>query len=99
MADPVRIGLLCAGEIGYRCLQAAIESPAAQEYEPWMGEPPAIWERRTPDEMLAAIERDLRDVQVLRLLEPEWLENLPIAGRLTEIIREFCARGGRVARE
>jgi len=30
MADPVRIGLLCAGEIGYRCLQAAIESPAAK---------------------------------------------------------------------
>ena len=29
MTTPIRIGLLCAGEIGYRCLQAAVESPAA----------------------------------------------------------------------
>jgi methionyl-tRNA formyltransferase len=29
MAGPIRVALLCAGEIGYRCLGAAIKSPAA----------------------------------------------------------------------
>jgi methionyl-tRNA formyltransferase len=30
MAEPSRVALLCAGEIGYRCLQAVIESPSAE---------------------------------------------------------------------
>src|SRR3954467_8207110 len=30
MADPIRVALLCAGEIGYRCLRAVIESPVAE---------------------------------------------------------------------
>jgi hypothetical protein len=81
-----------------RCTDAAIESPLPDDYEPWMGEPPAAWERRTPDDILATIERDLQSVQVLRLLEPEWLENLPIADRLSNIITAFGARGGRVER-
>jgi methionyl-tRNA formyltransferase len=29
MTGPIRVGLLCAGEIGYRCLRSVIESPAA----------------------------------------------------------------------
>lgn len=30
MAGPIRVGLLCGGEIGFRCLQTAIETPAAK---------------------------------------------------------------------
>jgi len=30
MARPIKVALLCAGEIGYRCLQAAIDSTAAE---------------------------------------------------------------------
>ncbi len=30
MSGAIRVGLLCAGEIGYRCLQAAIDSPSAK---------------------------------------------------------------------
>ncbi len=81
-----------------RCSDAAIEPDHAEGHEPWTeaGEPPAVWNRRTPDEILASIESDLKDVQVLRLLEPEWLENLPGGARLSEIIAAFRSRGGRV---
>ena len=79
-----------------RCSDAAIEPSRTGEYE--SGEPPAVWERRTVDEILASIEHDLKDVQTLRLAEPEWLENMAGAAKLSDIISAFRARGGRVER-
>ena len=82
-----------------RCSDAAIEPDHAEEHEPSTepGEPPAVWNRRTPEEIFASIEHDLKEVQVLRLVDPEWLENLPGGARLSEIIAAFRARGGRVS--
>jgi len=77
-----------------RCSDAAIEPSHAGESE--LGEPPAVWERRTVDDILASIEHDLIDVQTLRLAEPEWLENMAGAATLADIISAFRARGGRV---
>ena len=81
-----------------RCSDAAIEPNHTEDSDPWPqpGEPPAVWNRRTPEEIFASIEHDLKDVQVLRLVDPEWLENLPGGARLSEIIAAFRTRGGRV---
>ena len=79
-----------------RCSDAAIASPSQEEYEQSVGEPPALLTRRTPDEIVDAIETDLRGVQVLRLIEPEWLDAL--GTRFTALLDRFRARGGRVER-
>ncbi len=61
-----------------------------------MGEPPAVITRRSADEIIDSFEQDLREVQVLRLVEPEWLDN--IEGRLAHRGGDcaFRARGGVV---
>lgn len=79
-----------------RCADAAIVSEPVDDWEPWMGEPPAVIQRRTADELVASFERDLGDVQVLRLLEPEWLDTMAGAVRVQTAIAAFRARGGIV---
>ena len=79
-----------------RVSDAGIAPVSPEEYEQSVGEPPALLERRTSDEIFDALENDLQDVQVLRLLEPEWLESMPEAARLNRIVAAFRARGGRV---
>jgi hypothetical protein len=81
-----------------RCNDGTIAA-AAEEYEPSMGEPPAVFARRTADDILTSLEGELQNVQVLRLLEPEWLENMIGGARLTEIVGAFESRGGRVERQ
>lgn len=79
-----------------RIADAGIAPVSQDEYDQSIGEPPALLTRRTTDDMFDALEADLKDVQVLRLLEPEWLDNMPAAARLTQIVDAFRARGGRV---
>ena len=79
-----------------RCADATIAPVAGDDYAPWMGEPPAVIHRRSADDLLGAFEGDLRDVQVLRLLESEWLANIEQAPRIQASIVRFQARGGVV---
>lgn len=79
-----------------RCSDAAIATPSAEEYEQAVGEPPAVLTRRTPEAMFAEIEQDLRDAQVLRLVEPEWLGSMEGAAQFQAIVDAFRVRGGRV---
>jgi hypothetical protein len=80
-----------------RCADAAIAPPPSpEEHEAWMGEPPAVIVRRSADEIIDSFEQDLREVQVLRLVEPEWLENLQSAAHIEAAIAAFRSRGGIV---
>ena len=80
-----------------RCADAAIvPQTSVEEYESWMGEPPAVINRRSADEIVESFEQDLRDVQVLRLVEPEWLQNIQGAARIEAAIAAFRIRGGVV---
>ena len=63
-----------------------------------VGEPPSVVERRTTIDILDSLDADLRDVQVLRLLEPEWLEGIQEASRIQDAIESFRFRGGVVER-
>ncbi len=97
-SDQGRILELSCRMLFMRCSDAAIGAPSAEEYDLAVGEPPAVLTRRSPDEMFAAIEEDLRAAQVLRLVEPEWLESMDGRARLHAIVDAFRARGGRVER-
>ena len=81
-----------------RLADASIGPEPLQDYETWMGEPPTVLERRTPVDILDSLDADLRDVQVLRLLEPEWLEGIQEASRVQDTLESFRLRGGVVER-
>jgi len=79
-----------------RLTDAGIMPEVAEPWEPWMGEPPAVFDRPSVSELVEAFEHDLRDAQVLRLLDAEWLEHMPDASRVHAVIAAFRARGGTV---
>lgn len=81
-----------------RCADAAIVSEPVEDWEPWMGEPPSVIVRRSADEILQSFEQDLAEAQVLRLLEPEWLDAITGATRVQAALAAFAARGGVVER-
>lgn len=68
------------------------------DYEPWMGEPTPSLDRRSADEMIESLDQELEGVQILRLLEPEWLDNIANGTRVRATVEAFVARGGIVER-
>jgi hypothetical protein len=60
------------------------------------GEPEAVYHRRSPSDVFEQIDRDLKDVDVLRIADREWLTAGEHAPHLDRVVGEFCARGGRV---
>jgi hypothetical protein len=79
-----------------RASDATIESGPEEEWTPSMGEPPAVFHRRSTDELIDSFEMDLRDAQVLRLVGAEWLDNMAGAARIQKVIAAFRAHGGIV---
>jgi hypothetical protein len=79
-----------------RASDAAIEPETPVDWEPGMGEPAAVIHRRSADDLIASFENDLRYAQILRLLEPGWLDNMAGGERIHAAIAEFRARGGIV---
>jgi hypothetical protein len=79
-----------------RSADAAIAPEEPVDWQPGMGEPPAVIHRRSVEDLVETLERDLGDAQILRLLEPEWLDNMPAASRIQAAIAAFRARGGVV---
>jgi hypothetical protein len=79
-----------------RCADTTLSAPADLAWEPGMGEPPAVFARPTLDDLVESFEQDLRDVQVLRVGEPEWMASVHGAARFEAVIAAFRARGGVV---
>ena len=69
---------------------------AVFEHEPWMGEPPADFRKSEADDWLRQIEAQLRDVEILKLLDQEWLMPTGINEQLEPVLAAFRARGGRI---
>ncbi|MEQ1731633.1 MAG: hypothetical protein ABL982_24945 [Vicinamibacterales bacterium] len=79
-----------------RCADATLAAPADLEWEPGMGEPPAVFERPSLEDLVETFGADLCDAQVLRLTEPEWMASVHGAERFEAVIAAFRARGGIV---
>ena len=60
------------------------------------GEPEAVYHRRSPSDVFEQIDRDLTDVNVLRITDREWLTADALGRHLDRVVTEFRARGGRV---
>ena len=79
-----------------RCADATLPVPADLEWEPGLGEPPAVFDRPSLEHLVAAFAEDVRDAQVLRVSEPEWLVSVHGAEQFEAVIAAFRARGGIV---
>ena len=62
----------------------------------WSGEPEAVYRGRSANEVFAQIDRDLNEVDVLRITDREWLTAGPLTDHLDRVVEQFRARGGRV---
>jgi hypothetical protein len=60
------------------------------------GEPDAVYQRRSAVDLFEQIDRDLTDVDVLRITDREWLTGETLAQRLDRVVAEFRTRGGCV---
>lgn len=64
--------------------------------DPWSSEPPAVFETRTADQLFRDLECDLRHVDVLRILDSQWLACDELRRELEAVLSSFRRRGGRV---
>lgn len=59
-------------------------------------EPPAVFTERTTRELFSAVDRELRDAEVLRVVGAEWLTVETFRRDVEDLIAAFRRRGGRV---
>jgi hypothetical protein len=67
--------------------------------DPWVGEPPRVVDEITTDELFADLERELRGVDVVRVVDAEWLTSAELRQRLNSVLDGFRAGGGQTIGE
>ena len=72
------------------------QDPVAPDDQAWGGEPTAVFEARSVEQLFGEIERDLDRADVLRISDPEWLATEPLGRHVEALIASFSARGGKV---
>jgi hypothetical protein len=90
-----RIAELSCERLYMRVVDTQLVSAHADD-GPGEGEPPAVFDTRTIEQMFADLERDLRGVDLVRVVGAEWLAAPELKGRLESVLRAFRAAGGRV---
>ena len=60
------------------------------------GEPPAVLDGRTTRQLFNNLGRVLRDVDILRVMDREWLSSEEFSLEFEALLTSFRARGGRV---
>jgi len=84
-----------------RCLDTQVtggrrdESADSAEPSQWGGEPPARFAERTPRQLFEELDRELREVEVLRVVDSQWLVG-DLRRDFDNLMAVFRARGGRV---
>ena len=72
-------------------------STVGPDDRPWVGEPPRVVDEITTDELFADLERGLRGVDVVRVVDAAWLTSAELRQRLNSVLDGFRAGGGHVA--
>ena len=98
--QPRQLELAC-DRLYMQCLDAQVtepqpEDPAdATEASACGGEPPARLAGRSREQLFEALDRQLREVEVLKVVNSQWLVG-DVRRDLDRVIEGFRARGGRV---
>jgi hypothetical protein len=64
--------------------------------EPGDGEPPAVFETRTTEQVFADLGHDLAGVHLVRVVGAEWLGSPELQGRLEAVLSAVRAAGGHI---
>lgn len=70
--------------------------PSGAGTEPWSGEPPTEMEGETTQDIIAELDRELADADVLVVRDRHWLADPDFRADVGGRIDAFRARGGRV---
>jgi len=89
-----RIAELSCERLYMRVVDAQLVSAPGDE--PIEGEPPAVFDTRTTEDVFDDLERELRSVDVVRVAGAEWLASPALKGRLESVLTAFRAAGGRI---
>jgi hypothetical protein len=81
-----------------RCVDAGVGTGVETAADLWSGggEPPAVLDRRTPDDLFRGIADDLTSADTLRVIGRQWLAGNFLSKPFDDLVAAFIARGGRV---
>ena len=91
-----RIAELSCERLYMRVVDTQLVSAAGRAMIRGEGEPPAVFETRTTEQVFADLERDLRGVDLVRVVGAEWLASPELKGRLESVLTAVRAAGGRI---
>ncbi len=92
---------LACDRLYMQCLDAGVTGPQLEdpvdtaETSAGEGEPPARFAGRSREQLFEALDRELREVAVLKIVNGRWLVG-DVRQDLDRLIEGFRARGGRV---
>jgi hypothetical protein len=92
---------LACDRLYMQCLDAQVTGPQLEdtvdtaETSAGEGEPPARFARRSREQLFEALDRELREVAVLKIVNGQWLVG-DLRQDVDRLIEGFRARGGRV---
>ena len=92
---------LSCDQLYMQCLDTGMTGPQPEdvadpaETSPWGGEPPAKFAGRSREQLFEALDRELREVEVLKVVNSQWLVG-DLRQDFDRLMEGFCARGGRV---
>jgi hypothetical protein len=66
------------------------------DVQPWEGEPPTATAVATTEQLLASLDAQLAQVDILRVLDPEWLGDTGFRRDVMARVEGFRRSGGRV---
>ena len=97
--EPRELELSCR-QLYMQCLDTQMtgvhpEDPAeSAEPSPWFGEPPARFVERSRQQIFEDLERELREVEIVRVVDSQWLVG-DLRRDFDNLMDRFRARGGR----
>lgn len=90
-----RIAELSCERLYMRVVDAQRVSARTRD-EPGDGEPPAVFETRTTEQVFADLERDLVGVHLVRVVGVGWLASPELQGRLEAVLGAVRGAGGQI---
>lgn len=76
--------------------RASADTLASSEFDPMAGEPAAVHDGPSIDDLIAELAQRLATVRRLRVLDGEWLQTSGLGERVTPLLDAFRARGGTI---
>jgi hypothetical protein len=64
--------------------------------DPWGHEPSSVVQPRSTAQLFECIAQDLREADVVRIVEPHWIKEGELSDGLDRVVGDFKKRGGRV---